>query len=201
MKCSVHHNILKLLTGTSCVSPAVVCFRCHVGSPLSVGADFTHFSAEFSLLSVSFRIEIDTHAVRPGLPHFKACGSPCNQNFSCYTSQFHSYTAVLSLDPNTEPGPKEGGLNGERGANAFERRTAKCLCDSTASGTHCSLFPPHNPHHFHTRIPRQQRSRRVPAQPLRGAAHLKGLEPRDGDLENFCRAFSWRYHAGILQCP
>lgn len=109
MKCSVHHEILKLLAGTSCVSLAVVCFPCHVGSPLSVGADPSHFSSRIcSAFTVSFRIEINTYVVRPGLPHFKERGSPCNQNFSCYTSQFHS---VQCLDPSTEPCPVQGGVN------------------------------------------------------------------------------------------
>lgn len=111
---------------------------------------------------------------------------------------------VLCLELTAVPSPWEGPRNREEGPNAVEHRTATKEPSAFFIAHHrapTAAFPHHNPPHFHTRIPRQQRSRGAPAQPLRGAAHLKGLELRDGDLENFCRAFSWRYHGSILQCP
>lgn len=144
MKCSVHHKILKLLAGTSYVSLAVVCFRCHVGSPLSVGADPSHFSGWISsAFTVSFRIEINTRAVRPGLPHFKACGSPCNQNFSCYASQFHSWQCSAVSRPQKRA-QSHGGRAKQRKGVQMQLSTGQRRKERSVSviGTHSSLFPP-----------------------------------------------------------
>ncbi len=204
MKCSVHHKIWKLLAGTSCVSLAVVCFRCHVGSPLSVGADPSHFSGWiFSAFTVSFRIEIDTHVVRPGLPHFKACGSPCNQNFSCYTSQFHSYTAVLSLDPNTEPGSQRGrakrGKGHKRSWAQDSERSVSVIAQHWAPQ---QPFSPHNPIISTLAFLDKQRSRGAARSVSPGRSTPKGIRTarrRPGEfLPSIQLALSCRHPAMSL---
>lgn len=120
----------------------------------------------------------------------------------CYTSKFHLLHCSAVSRAESRAQALGGAAKQRKGLNKTEHRTATTEPSAFLIAHHRGLLPiiiP--PPHFHTRIPRQQRSRGVPDQPLRGAAHLKGLRLRDGDLENFCRAFSWHITPASCNVP